>query len=179
MNSQRLVFRQAVEALFVNGLSDRMTPTVQAAIEAKGIDVTKLLPGYDHSVWEAAILEAVALFPELSRGDALIELGQRLVRASIEQSPVGASLMPLLKILGTAKAVRRSLKSGASENYNKVTFSNEGSKSIDVSMSDVGTIPEFVCGTQIGLLKGLGAKGARVTVSAYEPPAATFRLEWD
>lgn len=179
MSSERLVFRQVVEALFVNGLADRMTATVQKAIAARGIDITKLLPGYPHEVWEAAILEAVALFPELSRSEALIELGRRLARASIEQNPVGKSLMPILRILGTAKAVRRSLKNGASENYNQVGFSNEGPKSIDVSMSFVGTIPEFVSGTQLALLEALGAKGGRVKVFAYEPPAATYRLEWD
>lgn len=179
MNSERLVFRQAVEALFVIGLADRMNVAVQNAIATRGIDVTRLLPGYEHSVWEGAILEAVALFPELSRKDALFELGKRLARSSIRQNPVAATLMPLLRVMGTAKALRRTLKSGAAENYNQVTFSNEGPKSLDVTMSFVGTIPDFVSGTQLALLEALGAKGGRVTVAAFEAPAATYHLEWD
>jgi len=179
MPDQRLVFRHVIEALFVHGLADRMTPDFQARLAAKGLDLRKVLPGYDFEVWEAAILEAVSLFPELSKADALVELGRRLAQRSIDASPVAATLMPLLRVLGTAKALKRSLKANPGENYNQTTFDNETSTSLEVTMSHVGVVPEFVKGTQITLLKALGAKGGRCTIVTRAPPAATFLLEWD
>ena len=176
--TQRLVFKQVFEHLFLHGLSDRMTNELRAKLAARGVELTKLLPGYDFEVWEAAVLDATSLFPELSREDALTELGRRLARASIEQSPVGASLMPILRVLGMGKALRRSLKRGTGENYNHVTFGDETSNSLELSMSDVGRIPEFVRGTLFVLLEALGAKGAQVSILSHQPPAASFRTEW-
>ncbi len=178
MASQRLVFKQVFEHLFLHGLADRLTNEVRTKLTERGVDLGKLLPGYDFEVWEASVLEATALFPELSKADALTELGKRLARASIEQNPVGASLMPILRVLGTGKALRRSLKRSNGENYNVVTFGAETSTSLEVSMSDVGTIPEFVRGSMIVLLQALGAKGVQVSILAHQAPAASFLAQW-
>lgn len=179
MPEQRLIFRPVIEALFVHGLADRMTPEFQARLGSLGIDLLKLVPGYEFAVWERAIGEAVSLFPELSTTDALVELGRRLAQRSIEANPVGATLMPILRVLGTAKALRRSLRRNNGENYNETTFGAETPHSLELTMSDAGAFPDFVRGTQLALMSALGAKGGRCTVLGRQPPAATFLLEWD
>ena len=175
---QKLIFKPVMEALFVSGLSDRMTEAFRAQLLKLGVDVNKLLPGYDYVIYERAVIDSVSLFPELERAAALEELGRRMVKATIDASPVGKSLMPLLKLLGMVRAMKRSLSRGSSENFNLVTFGAESPQSLEVVMSFVGKIPEFALGTLIGLAVGLGAKDVRGRVLRYERDAATYLIEW-
>ena len=175
---QKLIFKPVMEALFIGGLGDRMTGDFRAQLLKLGVDVQKLLPGYDYVVYERAVLDAVSLFPELDRPAALTELGRRMVQATIDASPVGKSLMPVLKLLGMVRAMKRSLSRGASENFNLVTFGAESPQSLEVIMSFVGKIPEFALGTLTGLATALGAKDVRGRVLRYEREAATYLIEW-
>ena len=175
---QKLIFKPVVEALFVSGLKDRTTPEFEARLLKAGLNLQKLLPGYDYAVWEAGVLECVPLFPELDRPAALEELGRRMVKATIDASPVGKSLLPVLRLLGVTRAMKRSLSWGASENFNIVTFGAESTHSLEVLMSFVGKIPEFALGTLTGLAHGLGAKEVRGRIAKYEREAATYLIEW-
>ena len=178
MADQKLIFKPVIEALFIAGLSDRSTPDFRARLLKRGINLTKLLPGYEYAVWEAGILEAVSLFPELPREVALEELGRRMVTANIDANPVGKTLLPLLKMLGLGRAIKRALTKGSNENFNKVTFGAETSQSLEVAMSFVGTVPEFALGTLTGLATALGAKSAKGRVLRFENAAAAYQLEW-
>jgi uncharacterized protein (TIGR02265 family) len=86
--------------------------------------------------------------------------------------------MPMLRVLGTTRAIKRALKRGTSENFNQVTFGAESAKSLEVKMSFVGTIPDFVKGTQLGLLPFFGAKTGTCELVKLENSAATFLLAW-
>jgi uncharacterized protein (TIGR02265 family) len=175
---QKLIFKPVMEALFVRGLADRATPAFRARLVKAGVNVEKLLPGYDYAVFEAGIIEAVSLFPELSREAALIELGRRMVVANIDANPVGKSLMPLLKLLGPLRAIKRSLSRRGNENFNVVTFGAETQQSLEVQMSFIGTVPEFAQGTLVGLATALGGKSVTSTLLRYENNTAAYKLEW-
>ena len=175
---QKLIFKPVIEALFIAGLNDRSTPAFRARLLRLGINVEKLLPGYEYGVWEAGIVEAVTLFPELARAAALEELGRRMVTANIDANPVGKTLLPLLRMMGMGRAIKRALTRGSNENFNEVTFGAETSQSLEVVMSFVGTVPEFALGTLTGLATALGAKSARAKVLRFEKAAAAYQLEW-
>lgn len=175
---QKLIFKPVMEAMFVAGLKDRMTPAFQARLLKLGVNTEKLLPGYDYAIWEMGVLDAVSLFPDLQRSAALEELGRRMVKATIDASPVGKSLMPVLKLLGTTRAMKRSLSRGSSENFNVVTFGAETPHSLEVLMSFVGKIPEFALGTLTGLAAELSSKAIRGRVQKYENEGATYLIEW-
>ena len=179
MPDEQLIFKPVVEALFVHGLRDKMTPTFRKHLETKGLKLDHLLPGYAYALWQDLIVDAVQLFPELHRSEALAELGRRLSQSSIDRSPGASTLLPLLRLLGTTKGLKRALKANSGENFNKVSFTNESPRSVDVTMSFVGTIPEFARGTMFPLMSALGAKNGRCSILAYEAPQATYRLEWD
>jgi uncharacterized protein (TIGR02265 family) len=175
---QKLIFKPVMEALFIQGVSDRATPAYRARLVKLGINVDKLLPGYDYAVFEAGIIESVTLFPELSREKALHELGRRMVNANIDANPVGKSLMPVLKLLGLSRALKRSLVRRGNENFNKVTFGAETPNSLEVLMSFVGMVPEFAQGTLHGLATALGGRSVVSHLVKSEGNAATYRLEW-
>ena len=178
MPDEKLIFQPVIEAMFVAGLKDRMTDPFRARLKVLGIAVEKIRPAYPYEIWENALLEAVTLFPELQKGEALEELGRRLVSATIDAHPVGKTLLPMLRVLGISRAIKRTLKNGASENFNVATFGAETSTSLVVHMSDVGRIPEYAMGTLAGLAGHVGAKNVRATIESYTPPTATYLLEW-
>ena len=175
----KLIFKPVLEAMYVHGLSDRMTPAFRAKLTSLGINLDKLLPGYAYEVWERSLLEAVHLFPELDAKAALTELGRRMCVATIEHIPGASTLMPMLRVLGITRAIKRALKLGAAENFNQVTYGAETPKSLEVKMTFVGTIPDFVKGSQLGLLPFFGAKNGACRITHVEGPAATYVLTWD
>ncbi len=175
---QKLIFKPVMEALFISGLGDRSTAHFRARLVKLGITVEKLLPGYDYAVWEAGVIESVSLFPELSRTAALEELGRRMVKANIDANPVGKTLLPLLRLMGLGRAMKRSLSRGSNENFNVVTFGAETPQSLEVLMSFVGKIPEFALGTLLGLATELGAKNARGQLMRSANDGAAYFIEW-
>ena len=79
MNDEKLIFRPVIEALFIGGLGDRMTPAFKAQLKGLGVDLAKLVPGYPYATWEKAVQLTPGLFPELSTDQALVEGGRRMV----------------------------------------------------------------------------------------------------
>lgn len=178
MNDEKLIFRPVIEALFVVGLADRMTPALSAQLKALGIDLQRLVPGYPYEAWEKAVQASAALFPELEPREAIAEAGRRMVVATIEANPVGKHLLPLLKVMGIGRALRRAYSRTTEGNFNKITFGEESAKSLEIHMSFVGQIPDLARGSIVGLGEMLGAR-LRPSTAAYEPPRATFKVEWD
>jgi uncharacterized protein (TIGR02265 family) len=178
MAEQRLIYRPVIEALFVVGLADRMTPAFRTTLREYGINLDKLLPGYPYDDWERAVQSTSALFPELEPDGAVAEAGRRMVVATVEGNPVGKHLLPLLKVMGIGKALKRAYGRTTEGNFNTISFGAETPKSLEIHMSFVGKIPEFARGSILGMGQMLGAQLRPVT-SAYEAPRATFTVGWD
>lgn len=178
MNDEKLIFRPVIEALFVIGLADRLTPGYRAQLKALGINLEKLVPGYPYASWEKAVQLTASLFPELDADEALAEAGRRMVVATIEANPVGKRLLPLLKLLGVGRALRRAYSRTTEGNFNTITFGAETPKSLEIHMSFVGQIPDLARGSIVGLGEMLGAT-VRPKMTAYEPPRVTFNVTWD
>lgn len=175
---EKLIFRPVIEALFVEGLADRMTPAFRAQLKTLGVDLERLRPGYPYADWERAVESIPQLFPELERPEAIAEAGRRMTVATIERNPVGKHLMPLLKMMGTGRALRRAYSRTGEGNFNLITFGAESPKSLEIQMSFVGAIPDLARGSIVGVGQMLGAPVRSKTVQ-YEAPAATFLVEWD
>jgi uncharacterized protein (TIGR02265 family) len=175
----RLIFKPVFEAMYVHGLTDRITPQFKLELATLGVNVDRLLPGYPYDVWERSVLAAVQLFPELDPKAALTELGRRMCTATIEHIFGGTTVLPMLRVLGITRAIKRALKLGAAENFNDITYGAETPKSLEVKMSFVGTIPDFVKGSQLGLLPFFGAKNGACRITHVDGPAATYVLTWD
>lgn len=175
--NEKLIFRPVIEALFVVGLADRITPAFKKQLKVTGIDLDKLLPGYPYETWEKAVQSTPPLFPELDRDAALVEAGRRMVMATIQSNPVGKHLLPLLKVMGIGRALRRAYSRTTEGNFNTISFGAETPRSLEIHMSFVGQIPELARGSIIGLGQMLGA-ALRPSTSSYEAPRVTFLVEW-
>ncbi len=179
MGDEQLIFRPVIEQLFVLGLADRMTPTFRAQLKKCGVDLDRLVPGYPYADWERAVQTIPSLFPELERSDALHEAGRRMTVATIESNPVGKRLLPLLKVMGIGRALRRAYSRTTEGNFNVITFGAETPKSLEIQMSFVGAIPDLARGSIVGVGQMLGATNLRSTTVKYEQPAAVFRADWE
>lgn len=175
--SERLVYAQVFTAMHA-GLGDRATPAFLEEWKRLGIHVDKLLPGYAYEVFENAVIAAARLFPELDRPDAVAEVGRRLAVATVDASPVGKALLPLLRVMGTGRALRRIYGKSTGENYNHVSFGAETPKSLEMSMSDVGHIPDMTRGSVVGMGEKMNLP-LRAKILTFSAPRVTYLIEWD
>ena len=91
--------------------------------------------------------------------------------------PVGKHLLPLLKVMGTARALRRVYSKSTGENYNQVSFGAETPKSLEMSMSDVGNIPDMARGSVLGMGEAMGI-ALRASIVTFRAPQVTYLIEW-
>ena len=174
---EKLVYAPVFEAL-AKGLNERVTPAFVDEVTRLGVNLRKLLPGYPYELFEATVIAAARLYPDRERAEAIAEVGRVLTVATIDASPVGKHLMPLLRVMGTARALRRVYSRSTGENYNRVSFGAETPKTIEMSMTDVGNIPEMTRGSILGIGEAIGVK-LRATITAFAAPRATYLIAWD
>ncbi|MBK7860735.1 MAG: DUF2378 family protein [Archangiaceae bacterium] len=124
-----------------------------------------------------AVLCGARLFTELERPQAIAEVGRRLTLATIGASPVGKHLLPLLKVMGTGRALRRVYSHSTGENYNVVSFGAETPQSLEMHMTDVGNIPDMARGSIIGMGESMGIS-LRAQITAFSAPRVTYLIEW-
>jgi uncharacterized protein (TIGR02265 family) len=86
--------------------------------------------------------------------------------------------LPLLRVMGTGRALRRVYLKSTGENYNKVSFGTETPKSLEMSMSDVGNIPDMARGSVLGMGEAMGIP-LRAKIASFEAPKVTYLIEWD
>jgi uncharacterized protein (TIGR02265 family) len=174
--AEKLVYSPVFQAL-AKGLGDRITLAFVDEVRRLGVNFEKLLPGYPYPVFEQTILAAASLFPDLQRVDAIAEVGRLITLATIDASPVGKHLLPLLKVMGTGRALRRVYSKSTGETYNKVSFGAETPTSLEMSMSDVGNIPDMARGSVVGMGEAMGIV-VRARIARFEAPRVTYLIEW-
>lgn len=173
------MYRSIFESLFVHGLKAEQTPALRAELKALGVDLDKLLPGYEYAVWERATLAALRCFPQLERGAALTLLGRRTVAGSLDVNPLSRAGLKVLSVLGVTRAMKRAFGRDPSQTVSRATFGAESPTSLEVTFSQVGTIPEFSLGSLLEVAETLGARDARGVIVAHdETGSARYQLEW-
>lgn len=174
--AEKLVYAPVFQALST-GLGQRKTLAFVDEVRRIGINFDKLLPGYPYPLFEQTVLAAAKLFAERANADAIAEVGRVLTLATIDQSPVGKHLLPLLKVMGTGRALRRVYSKSTGENYNRVSFGAETPTSLEMSMSDVGNIPDMARGSVLALGEAMGV-ALRVRIKSFQAPKVSYLIEW-
>lgn len=178
--SERLMFSQVIEAVFIKGLGDKITPSLRAEIKKAGIDLAKLQPAYPVEVMEKACKAVVpTLFPGMTEAEAFFQLGMVSMRG-YSDTLLGKALIQILKLIGVRRSLLRmhtSMRGG--NNFLDTSSTVLAGNSIELRFSDVHGMPSFYQGIIEEGGRMAHAKSIRVTTVEGQPPGHTFRVEWD
>lgn len=180
--SERQVYSQSFEGLFLRGLEGQVTKRLMDRLRDEAhLDLGRPLePSYPTSVWDAAIrITAEELFPELPREAAWKHIGVLFTRGYFK-TLVGAAVGAVLRLLGPLRAARRlerSLRSG--NNYSETSFHEMGPGHVEIHTNETGNLRHSLCGIILGGLEAAGAPNPRCTVVRFDADTCDYALEWD
>lgn len=177
---ERLWFSTVIEAIFIKGLGERLTPDLTASIRKAGIDLAKLQPAYPvEQVRAACKIVMPVLFGDMTEADAFHQLGVSSMRGYTE-TLLGKALLQILKLIGPRRSLLRmhtSMRSG--NNYLETSSTVLANNCVELRFSDVSGMPSFYQGIMEEAGRMAHAKNLRVTTVADTPPGHAFRVEWD
>lgn len=181
MPTDKLVFAQSVEALFVRALGPRLSREGRLRLKEVGLDLAEpLRPAYSLEAWKGFLrVAAPEAFPAAPPDVAYFSLGERYHQGLV-QTAVGRASMALVTKLGPRRTLERvphHVRAG--NNFNEVRVEEVGRESATLWMKDVtADNPFFACGFLAETLRAAGAADVHVEPVAFDGTAATFRLTW-
>ncbi|MGZ3456918.1 MAG: DUF2378 family protein [Archangium sp.] len=179
--TEKLVFAQSVDALFVRALGPHLTREGRRRLKEVGLDLSEpLRPAYALEQWKGFLRVAASdAFPAASPPEAWFHLGERYLQGYRQTAP-GRASMSLVTRLGpryTLERVPHNVRAG--NNFNEVRVEELGTHAATLWMKDVAADnPFFACGFLAETLRAAGAGDIRVDPVAFGGTAATFRLAW-
>jgi len=178
--TERLMFSQVIEAVFIKGLGEKVTPSMKAEIKKAGIDLAKLQPAYPVEVMEKACkLVTPMLYPGMSESEAFVELGVVSMRGYTE-TLLGKALIQILRLIGVRRSLLRmhtSMRGG--NNFLETSSTVIAGNVIELRYNDVHGMAPFYQGIIEEGGRMAHGKNVRVTTVSSDPPGHTFRVEWD
>ena len=181
MPTEKLVFAQAVEALFVRALGPRLSREARGRLKEVGLDLAEpLRPAYALEQWRGFLrVAAPDVFPAEPPEVAYLGLGTRY-HQGLRQTAVGRASMALVTKLGPRRTLERVAQHvRAGNNFNTVRLEEVGEDTATLWMMDVvADNPFFACGFLAETLRTSGAAHVRVEPVAFDGTSATFRVTW-
>lgn len=179
-NAERLWYSPVVEAVFLKGPGEQLTPGLRAELKKIGLDLSKLQPAYPLTmVHQACRVVIPVLFPGRSDADALHALGVSSMRGYSE-TLLGKALMQVLKLIGVRRSLlRMHTTMRAGNNYLSTSAVVVNDHCVELRLSDVSEMPTFYQGIIEEGARMAHAKNLRITSADSAPPGHTFRVEWD
>lgn len=179
--SQRFVFPQTFEGLFVKGLGPRLTADLKGQLRLAGIDFDqKLAPAYPADVWGAACRIAVEhVYAELPREQAERSLGRDFLRGYTETF-MGRAMAMALKILPPMKVLERMQRSfRTGNNYLETRFKPLDRTAAELWLNETHGMPGFTAGIlQQGGEALLGLQDLVVDIASADAHEAVYRVSW-
>jgi uncharacterized protein (TIGR02265 family) len=178
--TEKLVFEQIVEGLYVRALSKKMTLRCLERLKEAGINLNKpLLPAYPAETWfRAQVIAAEELFPGDSLNLAIRKLGEQMVEG-YRETLLGHAVQALLKVVGpktTLQKAARNFRSG--NNYTETKLTELGPTSYELWINETGPNPHFDQGIIIAGLRAAGVPEPLVEVGDFDGHACTYRVSW-
>ena len=179
--SEKQIFAQSVEALFVRALGPYLTRDGRQKLKAAGLNLSEpLRPHYSLEQWRVFLdVAARDVFPGQSLESAYLELGARYLKG-FQQTSVGRASMQLVTHLGPQKTLERvpyNLRAG--NNFNEVRVEELSRNAATLWVKDVlADNPYFASGFLQETLRASGAGTLEVKPIAFDGTAATYRLTW-
>lgn len=176
--SEKLVFEQTIEGLFVRSLGPRITPALKKQLKAAGLDLdARLLPAYAFDVWMKVLeLTARALYPDKPIEDAMLAVGEAFVDGFMETF-LGRAVLGMTKVVGPTRTLKRATQTFRSgNNYTETKLTQIDDNTFDLWMNEVGQWPTFTAGILKGGLRA--AEGLNIELRDHDGHACTYRISW-
>lgn len=179
---QKVVFAHTVEGLFVQALSDRLTPTAKERLKAAGLDLARAFaPAYPEEQFHRWVrIAAEEVFPGVSSDDALERVGESLV-TGYEKTMMGKAVMATVRMLGPKRMLERTTHNFRSAtNYleTKLKAVEGSSNTYELVINETSGVPHYFGGIMLQALRVAGAKDSRVDIVGRDGGACTYRIQW-
>jgi len=181
MNSEKLVYAQTVEALFVRALENRLTPACREHLKAAGLDLDrKLQRHYTLDQWKDFLRIAAAhVYGGVPAEAAYYSLGERFMDAYFGTF-FGRAVLGVAKLAGPRRLL---LCAGngfrASNDFSEVAIVERGPTSLELKMNDVlADQPTFAAGLLARAVELAGGWRVVALPEEFDGQAATIHLHW-
>jgi len=177
--SEKLVFEQTIEALFVRAVGSRMSPALRRRLKDLGIDLEKKLrPAYTFEQWMGSLKAgAEELFPSQPLDQAMFQLGELFIDG-YRETFLGRAVLGVVRVLGPKRTLKRSTQNFRSgNNYTETRLTEVDDTTSELWLNEVGPYPSFTAGI---IHAGLVACGVvpTVTMEGHDGHACTYRVSW-
>jgi uncharacterized protein (TIGR02265 family) len=181
MNSEKLVYAQTVEALFLRALENRLTPACREYLKAAGLDLDqKLQRHYTLDQWKDFLRIAAAhVYGGVPAEAAYYSLGERFMDAYFGTF-FGRAMLGVAKLAGPRRLL---LRAGhgfrASNDFSDVEIIERGPTSLELKMNDVlADQPTFAAGLLARAVELAGGWRVVALPEEFDGQSATFHLRW-
>ncbi len=181
MNSEKLVYAQTVEALFVRALANRLTPACRGYLKAAGLDLDqKLERTYTLEQWKEFLrIAAGHVYGGVPAEAAYYSLGERFMDAYFGTF-FGRALLGVVKLAGPRRMLlRAAMGFRAGNNFSDVEIVERGPTTVELRMNDVlADLPTFAAGLLARAVELSGGWRVVALPEEFDGTAATIHIRW-
>jgi uncharacterized protein (TIGR02265 family) len=179
--SEKLVFNQTVEALFVRALENRLTPACREHLRRAGLDLEqKLARTYTLEQWKEFLrIAAGHVYGGVPAEAAYYSLGERFMDAYFGTF-FGRALLGVVRLAGPRRMLLRAgLGFRAGNNFSDVEIVERGPTSVELKMNDVlADLPTFASGLLARAVELCGGWRVVALPEEFDGTSATFHIRW-
>ncbi|NPD23613.1 DUF2378 family protein [Corallococcus exiguus] len=179
--SEEIVYRHAIEGLFLRSVGMRLTPELKDRLRAIGLDLDEKIPHHTprHVFAEALGITARYLYPDVDAKEGYRRLGMGVIKG-LEHTLLGKALVSLWPIFGPDRVLSRMQESFATvNNYLKTELITHGRADHTIKVSECNGNPGYHMGIIEAGLTRAGAKNIRVEPFDFNGHACSYRVRWD
>jgi uncharacterized protein (TIGR02265 family) len=179
---QKVVFAHTVEGLFVQALSDTLSPAAKERLKAAGLDLSRAFaPAYPEEQFHRWVrIAAEEVHPGVPSGEALQRVGESLV-TGYEKTLMGKAVMATVRLLGPKRMLERTTHNFRSAtNYleTKLKQVEDSPNTYEMVINETSGVPRYFSGIMLQALRVAGAKASRVDIVHEDGGACTYRIQW-
>ncbi|NTX01748.1 DUF2378 family protein [Myxococcus sp. CA051A] len=180
-SSEKLIFTQTVEALFVRALENRLTPACREHLRRAGLDLDqKLGRTYSLEQWKEFLrIAAGHVYGGVPAEAAYYSLGERFMDAYFGTF-FGRALLGVVRLAGPRRMLLRAgMGFRAGNNFSVVEIVERSPTFVELRMNDVlADVPTFSAGLLARAVELCGGFRVVVLPEEFDGTSATFHIRW-